>query len=188
MARVKVDHIWCTEETDEIGSDDVYLVTFRGNTSGGFFSTVLSHGPGDFWDDFDTDEERSRDIDITAFRTDAVYVVMLVERDNRKDISGDVLSFWRGQLNAAWFVGMISLHASNNIPMSTPLPEAQRVAAARGIIDFMKGLAGYSMSFPLGNDERLGSPKRLVIAQGQKPLLEFKGDGGHYKVRFKVTA
>jgi hypothetical protein len=40
-----VDRVACLQETSELGSDDVYIVTFRGNTIAPFDSNVGVHGP-----------------------------------------------------------------------------------------------------------------------------------------------
>ena len=89
MASLVVDAIRCVTETDEHGSDDVYIITFRRNTTAPFNSNVGVHGPGTLWTDFDSGNVELTDVTIATFRPDAVYVVMLVERDNDRDISGD---------------------------------------------------------------------------------------------------
>ena len=56
MSSLVIDAVRCREETDEIGSDDVYVVVFRGDPKAPFGSNVGVHGPGSVWSDFDTTE------------------------------------------------------------------------------------------------------------------------------------
>ncbi|MBI5903803.1 MAG: hypothetical protein HZB84_10025 [Deltaproteobacteria bacterium] len=179
--RIFVDHVWCKEETDEIGSDDVYIVVFRGNTTPPFSSNVAVHGPGDFWDDFDSGDEWSQDIPVAKFYPSSVYVVMLVEEDVNRDISGsDVIGAWKSQTDLTWKSIMLSMGGGS-------LTAGQKASAAQGIANTMMGLSSIYMEFPKGNDDIIGAPKQIVIQEGQKPVVEFKGDGGHYKIRFKVA-
>jgi len=184
MASLKVDALRCITETDEVGSDDVYVITFRGNTTAPFASNVGVRGPGTLWTDFDSGNLESTDVTIATFRADAVYVVMLVERDNDRDISGDeVIGAWRSQLDAAWKLTMFSLLGANPAPAS----ESQRAVAAQTIVNAMLGLASIYMEFPKGNDDVIDVPKRVRIAPGQLVKHEFYGDGGHYRIAFKVA-
>ena len=61
-AEVIVDKVHCFEETDEWGSDALYTVTFRGNTSGDFNNNVGVKGPGSYWNDFDSGESVDTDV------------------------------------------------------------------------------------------------------------------------------
>lgn len=192
MAMLMIDRVRCKEESDEAGADDVYVVVFRGNTAAPFNSNVAVHGPGEFWDDFDTDDARNIDVPIAKWRTDAVYVVMLVEEDNSRDISGnEVIGAWKAQAALAWQAAMISLHASAGVPLTSPLPEAQRQAAAAGIVDVMEGLASIYMSFPKGNDDILGRPQRIPIKAGQPVTIDYVSppakEDARYRITFKVA-
>ena len=162
----------------------VYMVVFRGHTTAPFASNVASWGPGEFWDDFDTGEDWSQDIAIAKWRKDAVYVVMLVEEDNNKDISGAaVLGAWKAQTALTWKAQMLTLLGGG----PGPATEAQKQVAADAIKSVMQGLSSLYMEFPKGNDDIVGAPKRLKISPGQLPTIDFVGDGGHYRIRFKVA-
>src|SRR4051794_13018912 len=58
MTNLVVDAIRCVEETDEVGSDDVYIVIFRGDPKPPFSSNLGVHGPGSFWRDLDSGDLR----------------------------------------------------------------------------------------------------------------------------------
>jgi len=183
MASLKVDALRCVTETDEVGSDDVYIVTFRGNTTAPFGSNVGVHGPGTLWTGFDSGDLETTDVTIADFRLDAVYVVMLVERDDSRDISGDdVLGAWRSQCDLTWKAQMLSLLGGGPGPAS----EAMRAVAAQSIVNTMLGLSSIYMNFPKGNDDLIDVPKRIRITPGQLVKEEFYGDGGHYRIAFKV--
>ncbi|HEY7031068.1 MAG TPA: hypothetical protein VH482_07075 [Thermomicrobiales bacterium] len=184
MASLVVDALRCVTETDEAGSDDVYTVTFRGNTTKPFDSNLGVRGPGTLWTDFDSGNVELSDVTIATYRPDAVYVVMLVERDDDRDIDGDeVLGAWRAQTHAVWVASMLSLLGLS----PGPATESQRAVAAQNIVNAMLGLASIYLNFPKGNDDVIDVPKRIRIAPGQNVLEEFSGDGGHYRIRFKVV-
>jgi hypothetical protein len=182
-ASVVVDHVWCQEETDEAGSDDVYTVTFRAYTTGAFEDNTAVQGPGNFWDDFDTGEDWSQDISIAKSRPDAVYVVMLVEEDNNRDIQGGNLDLLRSQLDLVWKAQMLA--ALKGGP--GPATETQRVAAGAAIAGAMNGWGSKLTDFPFGNDEILDYPKRIKVTTGSPSTRNYYGDGGHYTLRFKIA-
>jgi len=184
MASLVVDAIRCITETDEIGSDDVYLVTFRGNTTAPFNSNVGVRGPGSLWTDFDSGDLEPADVTIAMFRSDAVYVVMLVEQDNGTDISGaDVVGAFKSQCDLTWKAQMLSLLGGGPGPATEP----QRAAAAQSIANTMLGLTSIYTNFPFGNDDVIDVPKRVAISPGKLVKQEFYGDGGHYRIAFKVA-
>jgi hypothetical protein len=170
MASLVVDRVKCVEESNESGSDDVYMVVFRGNTTAPFESNVGVHAPG-IWRDFDTGEVENNDRTIAKFVPGAVYVVMLVEEDNDRDIAGGVIDMWKAQLALTWTAQMIAGASPAN--------------AAQAIGTHMKGLASVFMEFPYGNDDILGI-KRVSAAPGMPQERTFKWDGSHYIITFKV--
>jgi hypothetical protein len=106
------------------------------------------------------------------------------EEDNARDINGDeVLGAWKMQTALAWKAQMLTLLGGGPGPASEP----QRATAAGAIQNAMLGLSSIYLNFPKGNDDRIDVPKRVKIAPGQMPVEEFFGDGGHYRVRFKVA-
>src|SRR5688572_20129238 len=92
MSKVVVDWLFCIEETDELGDDDVYLMLFRGQipASGGIESSTefTVTGPSTFWDDMSTFDLRKKDVEVAAFDSQSVYVAQLIERDNSRDVKG----------------------------------------------------------------------------------------------------
>jgi hypothetical protein len=169
MAQLLVDAVRCVEETDEIGSDDVYLMIFRGETIKPFNSNVGVHGPEGFWGDFDTGQLRNTDVAVAKFFSTSAYVVMLVEEDHARDISGaEVLGEWRFQCGATWRAAMISL--GTPVLVGQPASPAQVAAACKDVGNTMQGLCSIYMSFPKGDDDAIGAPQQVKIAPGQMPV------------------
>ena len=171
MASLVVDRVHCVQESDEVGSDDIYMVVFRGNTTLPFNSNLGVQAPA-FWRDFDEGETSNTDRVIATFVPGAVYVVMLVEEDNDRDIAGDVIDFWRSQTDLTWKAQMIA--------------GAKPADAAQAIKTTMSGLASVFMEFPKGNDDVI-EVGRIIAAPGVPTTRHFKGDGADYEITFKVV-
>jgi len=181
-----VDKIACIEESDEPGSDDIYLVVFRGFAAAPFDSNLVSIGPGSTWDDFDTGEVRGTDVGIAKTRPDAVYAVMMVEEDNGKDISGDVVNFWKSQTNLTWKATMLGLAVAGQQTTS----ENAKLAGYLAVKNTMKGLVSISMEFPKGNDDLISVRRVHIVTPGQSEKLRFRSDeeDATYDVTFKQVA
>jgi hypothetical protein len=109
----------CVESSD--AADDIYVITFRGNTTSPFDSNVSVKGPGNIWTDFDAGEEEGADQPIAMFRPDAVYVVMLVEQDSGKDVAGEKsLGTWRSITNLAWKASLVGSAVGGTPASSEP--------------------------------------------------------------------
>lgn len=183
-----VDRIRCIEESDEVGSDDIYLIVFQGRTVAPFVSGLNSIGPGNFWDDFDTGETRRRDRRVASTNADGVYAVMMVEEDNRKDIRGsNVLGAWRAQTALIWRAIMLSQVAAGG---STTSERARRAGFA-GIRDALNGLAGIYTEFPFGNDDVIDVERVTINRPGQSQTIRFRSpshlEDATYNVTFKHT-
>lgn len=83
VKRLIVDHVCCKEETDKWGLDDIYILAFQGNTITTFNTNIGLHGPGDFWNAFDSNDDWSQDIPIAKFIPSSVYVVQYDSKDVR---------------------------------------------------------------------------------------------------------
>src|SRR5687767_6082495 len=106
MPTIFVDQMLCKESAD--AADDIYMIVFRGNTTPPFNSNVAVKGPGTFWDDFDAGEVWNQNITVAMYRPDAVYVVMLIEQDSKKDIDDTALGLWKSMTDLAWKAVMLS--------------------------------------------------------------------------------
>src|SRR4029453_2381444 len=95
-----------------------------GNTTPPFDSNVAVAGP-DFWTGLDEPAERPQDVAIAMWRPDAVYVVMLVEQDGGKDVSGnEALSIFKTACLTAWSESMQNIAATGGSPTESQLDMA----------------------------------------------------------------
>ena len=181
-----VDRIKAVEESDEAGSDDIYLITFRGRTKPPFDSGLSSIGPANFWDDFDSGEKENTDHAVAKSFEDAVYAVMMVENDAGKDITGDeVVSAWKAQTALTWKSIMMSFATAD---LETTSQKAKD-AGFEGIKNAMKGLASVYMEFPFGDDDVIAVKRVNVLKKGESETIRFasKAENARYDVTFKVT-
>ena len=179
-----VDSIKVVEESDEVGDDDVYIIIFRGECVPPFASNVGVIGPGPHWTDTSTGDFRGADVGLAAATPNSVYAVMLVEKDNGRDISGDaVIGAWRAQTGLVWKAVMLA-RVAGGLPTST---EAGRAAGFVGVESAMQGLASLYMEFPKGNDDVLGVKRVTITAKGSSQLVRFRSgvEDATYDVRFK---
>ncbi|MFQ6326908.1 hypothetical protein ACLMAL_12290 [Nocardia sp. CWNU-33] len=189
MAKVFVDQMKCVDETgtgiDELTSDDVYLLLFRGSIPTGINLASQTEftvtGPGSFWDAMDDGDRRTRDVALAAYDPKSLYVVQLIERDNGRDVADDATAAYRGTLNLAW---------TGALARTVGQAPAQRIGAlAETISDALRGLNTIYMGVPKqGNDDPIGRPQRLSLPTRQSTaVLDFRGDSGHYQGTFKVA-
>jgi hypothetical protein len=182
-----VDKIKCVEESDEIGSDDIYLVVFQGRTSAPFSTGLSSIGPGTPWEDFDTGETHNTDVRIASTNADAVYAVMMVEQDNGKDVTGtDTIGAWKAQTDLVWKSIMLGFVAGG-LPTNS---ENAKTSAFTGISNALNGLASLYLNFPKGNDDVLAVKRVTIVDAGRSETIRFRSNAedATYDVTFKQNA
>jgi hypothetical protein len=185
---IYVDWMKCITSSDS--SDDIYLLMFRGRTDPPFNNGVALKGPGNFWTDFDDGELWNQDILMVQFFPDAVYGVIMVERDSGKDITPGHLSTIKTACDGAWKGELGAQQLAGNPPSS----KVAKAAAFAKVQDALFGLVDLFCGAPNDPDDIIGpnsnkSVQRLFIAPGQNsPPLTFKGQGAHYEVKFKVAS
>ena len=182
-----VDRIKCVEETDGLGSDEIYMVVFRGRTSAPFSTGLASVGPGSAWDDFDSGETSNTDVTIAQTNSDAVYALMLIEQDDGKDVAGtDVIGAWKAQTDLIWKSIMLGFVAGG-LPTNTP---TARAAGFNAIRNALNGLASLYTNFPKGNDDILDVERITITNPGQSQTIRFRSNAedATYDITFKQTA
>lgn len=181
-----VDKIKAVEESDEVGADDIYLIVFCGRTVSPFSSVLNSVGPGTAWTDFDTGETHNTDVTIADTFADAVYAVMMVEKDHAKDISGsEVMGAWSAQTDLIWKSLMLGLVAGGHSTGS----ESAKSSGFIGIRNALNGLASLYMNFPKGDDDVIQVQRVTIVAPGSTQTLRFRSEpeDATYDVTFKQT-
>ena len=126
---------------------------------------------------------------MVQFFPDAVYAVMMVEKDANKDISGDALTTYKTNCDNTWKLTLATQQFSGKPPTSA----AAKAAGFEAIKGQLLGLNKvFIETWPVGDDDLIGLIQRLMITPGQTPVLKFKGTGsgagGKYEVTFKVAS
>lgn len=180
-----VDKIRCVEESDEVGDDDVYLIMFIGRTVAPFRSALGSIGPGSAWSGFATGETHNTDVSSGLFTAaDSVYVVMMVEKDHGKDITGDaVLGAWRAQTDLIWKSIMLGMVAGG----INPGTESAKQSGFTGMRSALNGLASLYMEFPKGDDDVLDVKRVTITNPGQSQTIRFSSPASQEDARYDVT-
>jgi hypothetical protein len=180
-----IDKIKCVEESDEVGSDDIYLIGFIGRTVSPFKSALASVGPGVAWSGFDTGETDHHNVNTGLFSaSDALYVVMMVEKDNGKDISGTaVVSAWAAQTDLIWKSIMLGMVAGG-IPTGT---ESAKTIGFAGIKNALNGLASLYMEFPKGDDDVIDVKRVTITNPGQSQTIRFRSPSNLEDATYDVT-
>src|SRR5215204_5566586 len=103
MSTLQIGQLKCNEETDEVGSDDIYFVVGIGRRSSpkkGEIKVITSSS----WLDLESgDPLKTRDVTIDpAFNSQDFYTITMVERDNGKDIAGSALKVAKDTFASLW--------------------------------------------------------------------------------------
>lgn len=182
---LRIDKIKCVEESDENGADDIYLIMFIGRTVAPFRSALGSVGPGAAWSDFDTGETHHTDVNSGLFSaSDAVYAVMMVEKDSGKDITGDaVVGAWRAQTDLIWKSIMLGM-VTGGVSTGT---ETAKGSGFAGIKNALNGLASLYMEFPKGDDDVIDVKRVTITNPGQSQTLRFRSPSHKEDATYDVT-
>ena len=97
------------------------------------------------------------------------------------DNGAEYIDLVRAQANLAWVTRMGALSIAGG-----GISESQRETSADIVITAIEGTVGLATTWPVGDDDKIGRAKRLKIAPGQEPVLAFSGNGGNYRIRFKI--
>lgn len=179
---VCVDQTTCRSSADS--SDDLYLMVFRGSTHPPFNNSMsIIHPPA--LQDFEDGDSRGNDIRLGRYFDDSVYVVGLLERDADNDFLDNGERFIdavRAQANLAWTTRMGALRIAHG---GAPT-DAEVDRSADIVITAIEGAAGLATTWPVGDDDALGTARHLRIRPGREPVLSYAGEGADYRIRFKV--
>lgn len=163
MSKLVVRALRCEEETDEAGSDDIYMAVFRGSFTLPPNVKVVG-GKNTIWANMTSGKLVLKDMALEdTYHQGDVYVAALFDQDSNLDLLLDntlakVIEYWAKY----WTL--------------FPGAAGHEMCATSALI--VGGALG-------GNDEFLGvrniSPIYTVGGIGQ--LLTFSGDGGSYRAR-----
>jgi hypothetical protein len=170
MAILSITQVQCLEETNEVGSDSIYFVILIGKTRYPFTNTVKSISW--FWEDIDKGETVSIPFAVDSqVDADSLILVTMMEKDDGTDIVGKQLTKVRN-----WMSTMFDLWVGKVMGMS------KQEQAERLIPEMKEAIDNYRTNDDIVNTHFLdfadGSTDKILI---------FVGDGGKYKVSFKLS-
>lgn len=162
----------CVKESEgEMGNDSPYFVVFVGNLAGNPSSDVVRKRDPD-WDEkaYSGKLFTPNLLVHTQVGLNSVVVVAMVEEDDNADIGTVQLATLKVLMQSKW-----------QYYSSWTLTPAQRAVLMRG------HLASYIQDL-LGNDDYIQALHLPIASEvGDLPLLNFYGDGAHYRVRFHMV-
>jgi hypothetical protein len=173
MSTLQIGQLKCHEETDEVGSDDIYFVVGIGRRSASSKKGEIKVITSSNWRDLESgDPLRTQDVTIDpAFNSQDFYTITMVERDNGRDIAGGHLKVVTDKFASLWQSWGVNVQGLND----------------NQIFDHMRHGLNQVIG-GAGNDELVGSTQLLhKPSPGKNTDMVFKGDGGKYQVWFKVV-
>ncbi|MBI4852254.1 MAG: hypothetical protein HY819_10700 [Acidobacteria bacterium] len=161
----------CVEETNEVGSDSPYFVVFVGHPGITPTSSVTTLRKESWDNEIDSGDLIKANLTVgTGVNTNTLVLVALLEEDNNPDITGADLINVQNWMQAIFqaFGSILGISLNQLDAMVRP--------------EFVKAL-----NANIANDE-IVAVKRLTIStsSGLLPILKFLGDGGDYRVRFRM--
>jgi hypothetical protein len=171
MSTLQIGQLKCLEETNENGSDDIYFVVGIGRRSTPKVGKIKVFASPD-WSNMSTGDMRYRDVTLdSAFSSQDFYTITMVERDNGLDITGSELNDVKVKFASLWQDWGVNVQG---------LTDSQIFDKIRYEMNLVIGGAG--------NDDMVGSTRLLKKPSlGNNTDMIFQGDGGKYKVWFKVV-
>ncbi|HST66260.1 MAG TPA: hypothetical protein VLM05_13825 [Mycobacteriales bacterium] len=190
MVMVSLADVHCSEETDEVGSDEPYVlvtaVNLRSSVNVAGFPVplpsceVVRYGPFNDTDEGDTPRAGFAPFWAGAFGApdDAIFIVSLMENDD-----GDPEAL-RGIVKGA---------ATSSLFAGLNQPRPQKVAALLRDVNSAMGVPTGAPNF----DDKVGGPQELAFTPDElgkaragqlvSKSMPFSGDGGRYTVRFEAS-
>jgi|SRR5215216_526791 len=168
MTTLYATKVWCSDETNEGGLDDPYLVVFVGRRAPPPQPFVFSVGPTPNWDSMESGDKRNWWTKLYQGYSPAnLHLVTMMEEDWAKDITGEAQKAVK-----EWVGGQYTKFLST-------IPNASNQNLADLLIPVMK----QAIDAHAPNDERLSTVFVNLGNQSSK-WAKFEGDGGKYWVEF----
>ena len=179
MSKLILKRFACVVETDEIGADSPYFLTFVGDIASGKTSIKLTrqgnwHNEVDQGETWIVNEQVADGFDFVASKT--VVLCGMVEEDEGIDISPEEVGAIKFVLNQR-----LNQFRATGSTTVTSLIRSNMVNRMLGAISGMLGGAGAS--------DDLVAVKALALNGnlGEQSIVTLIGDGGRYRVRYGVA-
>jgi hypothetical protein len=170
MPTLYANKLWCSDETNEVGLDDIYLVCLVGRPNPPQFF-LISVGPGNYWNSMEEGDKRNRWIKLYEnYSSSTLHLVAMMEKDLGKDIEGEA----RKKVE-----NIIGFHYKK---LQTNLGGASNLDFAKILMPVMNdAIKEYG-----ADDDRVSTHLLELGGLGSSKWLNFTGDGGKYWVQFTI--
>lgn len=180
MAKLILKRFQCVVDTDELGSESPYFLTFVGDIGSGK-TTLKMTRQGNWENEVDkgetwtVNETVAEGFDLVPNKT--LVLSAMVEEDEGLDVNGSELTTIRNvltnKLNGFRAAGATIVNGSISSPMITAFKNALKLA----------------LSSSSGADDDYMGTKRVSLTghNGDLPVVSFIADDGKYNVRYAVA-
>lgn len=180
MSKLILKRFQCLEETDEVGADSPYFLTFVGDIATGKTALKMTrqgnwHNEVDQGEVWTANETVADGFDFTPSKT--VVLCAMVEEDEGVDVSSaEITSIRTGLTNR-----LKQFQATGSTTVTTLI--------RNDMASLMRAHIGVSLITSAGaGDDIVGvKPVTLNGQLGEQALVSLVGDGGHYRVRYGIA-
>ena len=95
-----------------------------------------------------------------------------------------MLDLVRTQAHVAWTTHLGAELLGGN----DDLDAEDRERAARRVVAAINGALGLALTWPAGDDDLIHGARYIPMRPGQEPLVSWIGEGGSYRIRFKIKS
>ncbi len=180
MTKLILKRFQCAIETDEVGADSPYFMTFVGDIATGVTSIKMTrqgnwHNEVDAGEIWSVNETVAQGFGFVPNKT--VVLCAVVEEDDGVDITSNELGAIEGAVK-----GMLNQFRATGSTTVTNKVRNDLAGAMRGAILL------HALSSAGGQDDIVGV-KALALngKAGEQSLVTVNGDGGRYRVRYAVA-
>lgn len=170
MPTLYANKLWCSDETNENGLDDIYLVCFVGRPNPPQ-SFLISVGPGDYWNSMEEGDKRNWWIKLYEnYSPSNLHLVTMMEKDWGKDIEGAARKEVEKWVGDQYKKLQTNVGGASNQDLAKILTH-----------EMDEAIKAHSI-----NDDRVQTYLLELGGLGSSKWLNFTGDGGKYWVQFTV--
>jgi hypothetical protein len=180
MSKLILKRFQCMEETDEVGSDSPYFLTFVGDIATNKTAMKMTrqgnwHNEVDQGETWTANETVADGFDFTPNKT--VILCGMVEEDEGVDISSAEVTSIRTTLANR----LNQFKATGSTTVTTLI--------RNDLASLMRGMISVSLLTSSGASDDIVAVKPLTPngQLGEQPLVSLVGDGGHYRVRYGIA-
>ena len=180
MSKLILKRFQCVTETDEVGADSPYFLTFVGDITTGKTALKLTrqgnwHNEVDQGEIWQVNATVADGFDFKPAKT--LVLCAMVEEDEGLDISSAEVE----QMQAA-LAQRLNQYRATGANVIKPI-------ITNGMAQMMRSLVLMSTITSAGANDDLVGVKALTLNgnSGEQALVSLVGDGGHYRVRYGVA-